>query len=651
MNVGGYLTVGDEAAVCFCAAEASGCEYPSTTCTPSAAQCGGGCCGLGANCTNLFCGGGCCDCFGLESALMISPFSNSLTDQGINGLSYLEGENDAGHYLVVDYDRLQSQFSPFASFGASSYQFQVTLQESGVISFTYGQTAPVPDAGGPDQGQSGVIGLTGTTTSTSIPMRRTSTPRRGCCVSAAGSGFSFRSCDCDSRTWPANQTMVFGLNPNDAGEPPPPSGSYLVSGPVQLTGVSLDAGSLSFGLQTSLVNVGSAPASGPISYWVYLSPEPLPVELLPACSGLPPCLGTFGPFSESFPLGDGGTEIVPPTTFEVADPPPGGTSYYYAEIWVDPADALGLANPRATLGLSTPLAFGVDLTGVVGAVPSGIGASTQLTVPLTLENLGLLPSGNFGYQVYLTAAAAAIAPTDYVLPPVGPAGASLPPAGSLAQTFTGDLSQHPNGGVPLGDYFVTLSLPTQGDLNPLNNIVSSTRKIHVAPAHLMVTAVQAAATAFIGKPTDVSYTLTNDGAEDAPGGDAWLQHPSPSSIPRPKAATSTGSNEPLMLEPSMGSASPPGAPPRSSGTAPWCRPPPAAARSFPRRSMAVNRWCRRPPRARPSSPGVYLVGVYIADPHRVVRGMATRPSPPRPARPRRRWWRTRPPTSRSSPGT
>lgn len=509
VNADGYLIVGG-GAICACGNEAAtGCQDPFTQCTQTAAQCGGGCCTLGSNCSSFSCGGGCCaGCYVLTGSAvpLIGPYNEDLTDVGVNGISYLQGVNDGGHYLTVDYNGVQTS-QAFVGGGASSYQFQVTLQESGTITFAYGQVGPVADAG-PEQGSIAAIGVSDPTGTfyTAAP----------CCAHG--------SCSCGVASWQPETVMVFDTA-SSGGSPVPPGRPYLVPQPVQLSNLVADAGSLSFQVSTKLLNVGSVPLTGPVDYIVYLAPVPLPIELLPACSGTPPCLGTFGPFQTTVaPYVRGsatttGPTLSPAQTFTVANPPNGVPAYYYAEVWVDPAQTLGLENPRAAIGLSSPLPLGVDLTGLVGAIVASTGAAKQLTVPLTLENLGLAPSGPFNYQVYLTAAPGVIAVTDYLVPPVSTTSATVGSEGTLPVTFVGDLAEIPNGGVLLGDYYVTLSLPLAGDLNPLNNIVSSASTVHVSPAHLSVTALDAPSLAFIGLPTDVAYTLSNTGQEDAPGGD------------------------------------------------------------------------------------------------------------------------------------
>ncbi|MHB1847103.1 MAG: hypothetical protein ACYCWW_19950, partial [Deltaproteobacteria bacterium] len=503
----GLLIPGDGTA-CGCTADAGGmapgCQYPQAFCDPTG-QTGpnctspGSCCSVPANqaaCNSgfSFCGGSCCltcansppfnpgpDPSGVGT---IAGWWEALDDTASNGIEAVQGGTDGGRYLTVDYHGVPAVNTGFS--GWNVYNFQITLNQSGLVQVVYGQTA-VGDAG---------VDTSAAWVSLESPDAGQWVPALGCDFADGGGAFA-SYIGCTAATWPANKTISYGA----------PAGVFLTPSSVNVQGLSLDGG-FNVDVTTVAADFGQTAVKSAFDYSVYLVPQPLPATALPSCPGGAGCLGSF--------VSSGGIPAQSSTTLDTgpittALPTQKGT--YYVEVWLDPSNSTGNVQPSAAVGVSAPLPLGVDLTGAVGTVPASVPANGSFKVPLTLQNLGLLPSGSFQYQLWLTATNTGIDPqTDFLIE----AGTSSLAGGqTLTQTDTATTHQ-----VAQGQYFVALTLDPGhlvGDISYANNLAFSSSTVTVTPAHLKVSSVTAPAEAFLGFPTHVSYTIENDGADVASG--------------------------------------------------------------------------------------------------------------------------------------
>ncbi len=505
----GYLIVGD-GSECGCTAAAggmaAGCADPMTYCDPSfGAPCSGpgsGCCSLPAYQSSCqggnfpSCGGGCCtNCLvtppsnaGPDPAAVgtIAGWWEQLDDSAAKGISYAQGGADGGHFLTVDYHGVPALNTGFS--GWNVYDFQITLDESGLVQVTYGQTF-AGDAG--VDSSSAWASLEGYDGGQWVP-------GLGCDVdggSLISGAFSYSGCT--AANWPTDTTVSYGS----------PAGVFLTPSSVQIQGLSLDGG-LTIDVTTVASDFGRTAIGSSFDYSVYLVQQPEPATALAACPGGAGCLGGFTA-SGGVPAQGSATLDTGPITIPI----PAQQGSYYVEVWLDPTNSTGSVQPSALVGVSSPLALGIDLTGAVGALPAAVPANGSFQLPITLENLGLLPSGTFHYQLWLTQANTGIDPQTDLL--VEDATASLVGGQTVTKTDTATTNN-----AAQGQYYLALTIDPAhqlGDIDYGNNVVFSATTASVTPAHLKVTAVGAPAEAFPDFPTHVSYTIENDGDDIAAG--------------------------------------------------------------------------------------------------------------------------------------
>ena len=499
----GYLLVGDGllgGCTPDAGGDAPGCGYPFTFCTPGACT---GCCALGNNCT-LFgsfgdCGGGCCVVSGTappsnvslggvspgpsSSALgTIAGWWEALDDSTSSGISYLQGGGSGSNYLTVDYHGVPSA-SVSSSGGGDVYDFSITLTESGLVQVAYGSALQAPGAT--------VADSNGAWASLEDPQGSAWVAGLGCDLDGG--------CTAANGDFPANTDVTYGS----------PPGVYLAPESIVAGNGSLDGGTLSFDVSGAAADFGQTPVDAGFSYNAYLVKNLVPPASLPACPGDPSCLGVF-------PLDAGiaakGSEALDTGILGVPYPLAGGAGTYYVELWLDPAGVTG--NGSQGVGLSQPLIVGIDLAGSVdlgsdgGAIPD----NGTFSVPITLENQGLLAADGVEYQIWLTAANTVINPsTDFEVEDTTATVGGGQTLKRVDTATTHDAAQ--------GTYYVALSIDPNhlsGNLST-TSVFFSTAQVTVSPAHLEVTQLVVPAQAFAGLPTHVGYTITNNGSDPANG--------------------------------------------------------------------------------------------------------------------------------------
>ncbi|MHB8417350.1 MAG: putative Ig domain-containing protein [Myxococcales bacterium] len=497
----GYLLVGDGVQG-GCTPDAGGdtlgCGDPFNFCFTGSCT---GCCALGNNCSNLGsgfgeCGGSCCITSGTappqnvsSTGAAVGPSTTALgtiagwwetlDDTATSGISSAQGGSPGSHWLTVDYHGVPTENS---GLGVNDYDFSITLTESGLIHVAYGSTTVTG---------SGPADPSGAWASLEDPAGVTWIPGLGCELDGG--------CTAANGGFPTNTDITYGS----------PPGVYLAPETVAARDGALDAGNLSFDVSGLAADLGQTPVDAGFPYNAYLVQGLVDAPQLPACPGGASCLGAF-----QIGSGIAAKSTVPFDTGILTVPYPlaGGTGTYYVEIWLDPANATG--NTSEAVALSQPLVVGVDLEGSVdlgsdgGIAPS----SGTFQLPITLENLGLLAANGVEYQLWLTATNTAISPTtDFEVE-----DATVTLGGGQTVNRSDTATTH---GVPQGSYYVALSIDPNhqsGNLNP-TGVFFSAAQIAVSPAHLVVTNVVAPASAFVGLPTHVGYTITNNGAEPADG--------------------------------------------------------------------------------------------------------------------------------------
>ena len=491
----GYLIVGD-GLLGGCTPDAGSGYCSSLTCPTSFGQY---CCGDVPACALENTYSPCCVVSGNYAPYQLGPAPSArgsiaawweaLDDTATSGISYAQGGASGSHYLTVDYHGVQSADITYGS--GNTYDFSITLSESGLVQVAYGATSVVP--GATADFQIAWVSL-------EDPAGTTWVPGLGCELDGGYSSYRSPSCAAVFGDWPTNSDLTYGA----------PPGVYLEPETITATNGSVDGGTLSFSVAALAGDLGQTAVTATFPYNVYLVQSLIQPQDLPACPGGAGCLGSFDltggiPAQSSVPLSSG-TLLTP-------YPPASGPGTYYVELWLDPANSTG--NTSNAVGLSPPLLVGIDLTGSVNvaatATPPLVPGTGTFPVPITLQNLGLLPATGVEYQLWLTASNTAInAATDFK---VEDATIALNGGADVSQSDTATTLN-----AAQGTYYLALAIDpsgASGDINPGNNLAFSAGQVTVSPAHLKVTQVTAPAAAYVGFPTHVGYTISNDGANPA----------------------------------------------------------------------------------------------------------------------------------------